>query len=247
MEPAPVSPLSITDHRVVDRAAWLAAHQTHLAEEKAFTRQREAMAAARRELPWLEITENYVFDADGGTETDLLGLFGGRSQLIVYHFMFGPDWGDEGCPICSFWADNYDGTPAHLAQRDTAFAVISRASIDQITTYRTRMGWSFRWVSSGRNTFNHDLGVSATPEDLESGALLYNLETAPPMGPESPGVSVFARDGDRVFLTHQVSARGLDLFNGTYHLLDLTPKGRDEDILAWPMAWLARHDSYPSD
>ena len=245
MEPqAPVSPLSAADHEVVDRAAWLAAHQSHLAEEKAFTRQREAMAASRRQLPWLEITEHYVFDTDEG-EIDLLGLFGDKSQLIVYHFMFGPDWGEEGCPSCSFWADNYNGTPIHLAQRDTAFAVISRASMDQITTYKKRMGWDFRWVSSGGNSFNYDLGVSATQDDLDAGTALYNLETAKPMGPESPGVSIFARDGDRVFLTYQVFARGLDLFNGTYHLLDLTPKGRDEAILPWSQAWIQRHDTYP--
>ena len=244
MDPvSPVSPMAVDDHQVVDRGAWLAAHQEHLAKEKAFTREREAMAAARRDLPWLEVTESYVFDTDDG-ETDLLGLFGDQHQLIVYHFMYGPDWGDEGCPSCSFWADNYNGTPVHLAQRDTAFAVISRASMDQINGYKQRMGWDFRWVSSGRTSFNNDFGVSATDEQLSDGVELYNLETAAPMGPESPGVSVFARDGDRIFLTYQVFARGLDLFNGTYHLLDLTPKGRDEAILPWPMAWLRRHDQY---
>ena len=245
----PMTTLSASDHDVVDHDRWLAAHQDHLAKEKAFTREREAMAASRRALPWLEITEPYVFDTDpdenGATEVDLLGLFDGKGQLIVYHFMYGPDWGDEGCPTCSFWADNYNGTPIHLANRDTAFAVVSRATLDQINGYKQRMGWEFRWVSSGRTSFNHDLGVSATPEQLEAGTLTYNLETAVPMGPESPGVSVFARDGDRVFLTYQVFARGLDLFNGTYHLLDLTPKGRDEAALPWSMAWLHRHDAYP--
>ena len=243
MDQLPVTELSAADHQVVDRAAWLAAHQDHLAKEKAFTHQREAMAASRRELPWLEITEDYVFDTADG-EVDLLGLFDGRSQLVVYHFMFGPDWGDEGCPSCSFWADNYNGTPIHLAQRDTAFAAVSRASVDQITTYQKRMGWDFRWVSSGRTSFNYDLGVSATEEQVDDKEKIYNLETAPPMSDESPGVSVFARDGDRVFLTYQVFARGLDLFNGAYHLLDLTPKGRDEDILPWSMAWVQRHDTY---
>lgn len=238
-----VSTLTTDDRQLVDRAAWLAAHQEHLAREKAFTREREAMAAARRDLPWLEITEDYVFDTADG-EIDLPGLFDDKSQLIMYHFMFGPDWGDEGCPSCSFWADNYNGTPAHLAARDTAFAVVSRASMEQITAYRERMGWDFRWVSSGRSDFNVDLGVSARPEQLEAGDKLYNLETAAPMGPESPGVSVFARVDDKVFLTFQVFARGLDLFNGTYHLLDLTPKGRDEQILPWTMSWLRRHDQY---
>lgn len=237
------SALSAADHEVVDRAAWLAAHRAHLVREKALTREREAMAEARRDLPWLEVTEPYVFDTTDG-ETDLLGLFDGHHQLIVYHFMYGPDWGADACPTCSFWADSFDGTPAHLAARDTAFVAVSRASMEQITTYRDRMGWGFRWVSSGRSTFNVDLGVSATPEDLESGRTSYNLGTATPMGTESPGISVFARDGDRVFLTHQVSARGLDLINTAYHLLDLTPRGRDEADLPWTMAWLRRHDEY---
>lgn len=237
--------LSASDHQVVDRAAWLAAHQAHLGREKAFTREREAMAQARRELPWLEITEPYVFDTPDG-ETDLAGLFDGKGQLVVYHFMYGPDWGGEACPTCSFWADSFNGTPVHLAARDTAFTAVSRASMDQITAYRERMGWDFRWVSSGRSTFNVDLGVSASPEDLETGRTSYNLETAAPMGTESPGISVFARDGDRVFLTHQTFARGLDLINTAYHLLDLTPKGRDEAGLPWTMAWLHRHDEYPT-
>lgn len=236
--------LSASNHQIVDRQVWLAAHQDHLVKEKAFTKQREAMAESRRELPWLELSEPYIFDTPDG-ETNLAGLFGGRSQLVVYHFMFGPDWGEEGCPNCSFWADNYNGTPVHLAHRDTAFTAISRASLDQIAAYQSRMGWDFPWVSSGRCDFNYDLGVSARQEDVDAGAKVYNLETAPPMSTESPGVSAFARDGDRVFLTYQVSARGLDLFNGTYHLLDITAKGRDEDELPWPMAWLHRHDAYP--
>ena len=241
----PTSELSAADHEVVDRSSWLDAHRAHLAEEKAFTRQREKMAAARRALPWLELTDPYVFDTPDG-ETDLRGLFGDKRQLIVYHFMYGPDWGDEGCPSCSFWADNYNGTPIHLAQRDTAFTAISRATLEQIDGYKKRMGWDFPWVSSGRCDFNHDLGVSATPGEVDAGATVYNFDTAAPMSDESPGVSVFARDDDRIFLTYQVFARGLDLLNGTYHLLDLTPKGRDEEILPWPMAWVQRHDTYPT-
>ncbi len=237
--------LSASEHTVVDRQAWLAAQQEHLAKEKAFTQQREAMAAARRDLPWQELTESYVFDTPEG-ETDLLGLFGDKSQLIVYHFMFGPDWGEEGCPSCSFWADNYNGTPIHLANRDTAFCAVSRGSLAQIQAYQARMGWDFPWVSSGRSEFNYDLGVSSRQEEIDAGAKTYNFETATSMGEESPGISVFARDGDRVFLTYQVFARGLDLLNGTYHLLDLTPLGRDEADLPWPMAWLHRHDAYPS-
>lgn len=231
---------------VVDRSAWLEAHRTHLVKEKAASRQHAALVASRRDLPWLEVPADYVFDTEDG-ETDLLGLFGDKSQLIVYHFMFGPDWGDEGCPSCSFWADSYNGTDAHLGARDIAFAAVSRASMTQIDAYKKRMGWDFPWVSSGRSEFNYDLGVSARPEQLEAGEKLYNLGTAEPMGPESPGTSVFARDGDRAFLTYQVFARGLEGVNAAYHLMDLTPKGRDEDDLPWTMAWLHRHDSYPRE
>lgn len=238
--------LSADDHLVLDRSDWLEAHQQHLAKEKAFTREHAALVASRRDLPWLELPSDYVFDTEDG-ETDLLGLFGDKSQLIIYHFMFGPDWGDEGCPSCSFWADSYNGTDAHLAARDTAFAVVSRASMTQIEAYKKRMGWAFRWVSSGRSDFNYDLGVSARPEQLESGDKVYNFDTAAPMGPESPGTSAFARDGERVFLTYQVFARGLENVNSAYQLLDLTAKGRDEDNLPWSMAWLHRHDSYPSE
>ncbi len=233
-----------TEHPgIVDRQEWLAAQREHLKREKTFTRQREELAAARRQLPWTEVNADYRFDTVSGAAS-LLDLFDGHSQLIVYHFMFGPDWGEEGCPSCSFWADNYDGTSAHLAARDTAFVAVSTATMDQIAHYRERMGWSFDWVSCGGSSFNHDLGASATPEQAEAGELLYNMETAPPMGTESPLISVLYREGDRVYLTFQLAARGLDLVNGVYHHLDLTPKGRDEADLPWPMAWLRRHDEY---
>ncbi len=232
-----------TQQPIVDRADWLSAHQEHLAREKQFTRERERLAAARRELPRTEIPSDYVFQTTTGPST-LADLFGDRSQLIVYHFMFGTDWGTEGCVSCSLWADNYNGTSAHLAARDTAFVAVSSATVDQIVTYRTRMGWDFRWVSCEGSSFNLDLGASATPAQVESGELLYNLETAAPMGTESPLISVFMREGDRVFLTYQTAARGLDLVNSVYHHLDLTPKGRDEAGLPWTMAWLRRHDSY---
>lgn len=222
------------------------AHRSHLEKEKAFTREREAIAQSRRELPWLKVEDSYTFDAGDGVERSLVDLFGSHSQLIIYHFMFGPDWGNEGCPICSFWADNHNGTHVHLAHRDTAFACVSRASIEQIATYKTRMGWDFPWVSSGDSSFNYDFGASASRAQVEAGELVYNLETSQAMGPDSPSVSVFARQGDDVYLTYQVSARGLDLFNTAYHYLDITPKGRDEANLPWNMAWLHRHDSYPN-
>jgi predicted dithiol-disulfide oxidoreductase (DUF899 family) len=240
-----ITELRAEDHQIADRDAWMAAHRAHLVKEKAFTRQRDELSAQRRALPWLEITKPYIFDGPDG-ESGLLDLFGPHSQLVLYHFMYGPDWGDEGCPSCSFWADNYDGTQVHLAARDTAFAVVSRATVDQIDRYRARMGWSFSWYSSGRSDFNYDFGVSARPEQIEAGETVYNFGTTTAMGPESPGISILARDGNRIFLTHQVFSRGLDLLNGTYHHLDLTPKGRDEAVLAWSMAWLHRHDQYPA-
>lgn len=230
-------------HTIVDKADWLQAHREHLVKEKQFTREREQMAAQRRDLPWTEITTDYTFQTSTGP-VSLADLFVGRSQLIVYHFMFGTDWGDEGCPSCSFWADNYNGTIAHLAARDTSFTLVSSATLGQINTYRTRMGWDLPWVSCEGSTFNLDLGATATPEQVEAGEHTYNLGTAPPMGTESPLISVFYREGDRIFLTYQVAARGLDLVNSTYHHLDLTPKGRDEADLPWTMAWLRRHDSY---
>lgn len=232
---------------VVDREQWTAARLAHLEEEKAFTRQRDALSQKRRQLPWLEITEDYVFAGPDG-ETSLAEMFEGRSQLLVNHFMMGPDW-EEGCPSCSFWADNYSGTEAHLAARDTTLVAISRAPLAEIEKYRTRMGWDFPWYSSAGNSFNFDMGASFTPEQIASGEKSYNFGTLAPFGDESPGISIFAkgRDGandDRVFLTYQTFARGLDMLNGTYHMLDLTPKGRDEQDLPYGMAWLRRHDQY---
>lgn len=231
-------------HTIVDREDWLAARKEHMEAEKAFTRQRDELSQRRRELPWTEISEDYRFiGADG--ERSLLDLFGGADQLIVYHFMYGPDW-DEGCPSCSFWADGYNGTLNHLRHRDTAFAVVSRAPYEQLVGYRDRMGWTFDWFSSLDSSFNYDFGVSFTPEQIESGEPLYNHGTMAPFAEESPGLSVFRRVDDRVYLTYQTFARGLDMLNGTYHHLDLTSKGRDEDALPWSMAWLHRNDSYPS-
>jgi len=238
----------MTTHTVVDQSQWQEARVGLMEREKAFTKERDALSAARRDLPWLEITADYRFDSPDG-EVTLADLFDGRDQLLIYHFMMGPDW-DEGCPSCSFWADNYDGTEVHLAHRDTAFAVVSRTSVDNIEAYRRRMGWSFRWVSSLNSPFNYDMGVSFTPEQVASGQPLYNYGTIPFGGEEAPGISTFVRetgqDGDdKIYLTYQTFARGLDMLNGTYHHLDLMAKGRDEDNLEWSMQWLHRHDAYP--
>jgi predicted dithiol-disulfide oxidoreductase (DUF899 family) len=236
--------MTVNEHPVVDAEQWRQARTTFLEQEKAFTRQRDALSAARRELPWLEITEEYRFESPEG-EVFLADLFGDQHQLLLYHFMMGPDW-EEGCPSCSFWADSYDGTQIHLAHRDTALAVVSRTSVDNIEAYRKRMGWNFRWVSSLNSSFNFEMGVSFTPEQVASGDKLYNYGNNAFGGEEAPGISTFIRDDDgRIFLTYQTFARGLDMLNGTYHHLDLMAKGRDEDNLDWSMQWLHRHDAYP--
>lgn len=228
---------------VVDREAWLAARRAHLDEEKAFTRQRDELSRKRRELPWLEITEDYQFEGPNGT-VRLVDLFEGRGQLLVNHFMMGPGW-EEGCPSCSFWADNYSGTEMHLAARDTTLVAISRAPLADIQAYQQRMGWDFPWYSSADSSFNFDFAVSFTEDQIVGGDLLYNYGTQVPYGDEAPGISIFARsDDDRVFLTYQTFARGLDMLNGTYHMLDITPKGRDEQDLPYGMAWLRRNDQY---
>jgi predicted dithiol-disulfide oxidoreductase (DUF899 family) len=230
---------------VVDRAGWLEARAAHLEAEKEFTRRRDELSRQRRRLPWLEITADYQFDGPTGPCT-LIDLFDGRGQLLVYHFMFGPGW-DEGCPSCSFWADNYAGTEVHLAARDTTLIVVSRAPRAEFEPYRNRMGWTFPWYSSAGSTFNYDMGVSFTAEQVAAGEQAYNYGTIAPMGEECPGISIFATGDDgRVFLTYQTFARGLDMLNGAYHLLDLTPKGRDEDGLPYGMAWLHRRDQYPA-
>lgn len=234
----------MTEPTIVDADAWRAARLAHLEKEKAFTRERDALSAARRELPWMEVDAGYTFTGPDG-ETTLLELFGDSPQLLVYHFMYGPDW-DEGCPSCSFWADNYNGTLAHLQHRNTRFVLTSRAPIERLEAYRARMGWDVPWYSTLGSSFNYDMGVSFTPEQIESGEPLYNHGTMPAFGEESPGLSAFRRVGDSVYLTYQTFARGLDMLNGTYHHLDVTSMGRDEDELPWPMAWLHRHDQYPS-
>lgn len=235
---------SSTGHPVVDQEAWLDARRDHLEQEKAFTRERDALSAARRDLPWLEITTDYRFQTATGT-VSLADLFDGRRQLLVYHFMMGPDW-EEGCPSCSFWADNYDGTDVHLAHRDTTLVAVSRAPLEAIEAYRQRMGWSFTWVSSHDSPFNYDMRVSFDPSDPDDQQNNYNFDTQDFPGDEAPGISAFVRDDDgRIFLTYQTFSRGLDMANGAYHMLDMTTLGRQEDELPWSMAWLHRHDAYP--
>ena len=230
-------------HPVVSDSAWLAARRKLLAKEKAFTRSRDTLTEARRALPWQAVAKEYAFEGRDGRQT-LPELFDGRSQLIVYHFMFGPGWG-EGCPLCSFWADSFNAMPVHLAHRNAALVAVSRAPFGEIDAYRQRMGWSFPWYSSAPGDFNYDFGVSATPEQRRGGGGEYNFRRVDEPAEESPGLSVFAI-GDRgeIFHTYSTYSRGLDQVNSGYQLLDLLPKGRDEKDLPWSMAWVRRHDSY---
>ena len=229
--------------RVASRADWIAARKALLAREKELTHAREALAAERRALPWLRVEKPYVFETERGKRT-LAELFDGRGQLLVYHFMFPASW-EAGCKSCSFWADGYDGVQPHLAARDVTLVAISKAPLAKLVAFRTRMGWSFPWASSAENDFNRDFGVSLTPDEIASRALVYNFGTQPFGVEEAPGISVFAKDarGD-VFHTYASYSRGLDWLNPAYQLLDLVPKGRDEAGLAHPMAWVRLHDQY---
>ena len=225
-----------------------------LEAEKEHTRRGDELARQRRALPWVPVTKPYVFDTDQG-EKSLLDLFDGRSQLLVYHFMFGPDW-PEGCPVCSYWADNFNDAIVHLNHRDVTMVCASRAPVERLSAYKRRMGWSFEWVSAGRSEFNFDFGVSVAGIDAgasqpemprgiadRAGGARYNF-TKDPFAPEMPGLSAFALDEGTVFHTYSCYARGLDAFNGANQLLDRTPIGRDEDALPVPIAWLRRHDEY---
>lgn len=230
-------------NQVVSHEDWLKARLELLAAEKAFTRQREALTRRRMAMPWERVEKAYRFEGPDGGLT-LEDLFAGRSQLLVYHFMLGPDW-QEGCKSCSFWADNFNGIPVHLGQRDVTFTAVSRAPLEKIESYRRRMGWSFPWVSSGGSDFNFDYQASATPEELAAGRAYYNFAICSNTVSEMVGVSVFYRSGPgEVYHTYSCYARGVEMVNGAYHFLDLVPKGRDEDGLRYPMEWVRRHDQY---
>jgi len=222
---------------------WLALRRELLDAEKAFQAARDELAATRRALPWRKIATDYVFDDESGSRT-LSDLFGEHSQLLIYHFMYHPDW-DEGCKSCSFWADSYDGAIPHLNARDVAFAVVSRGPLEKLLAYRNRMGWRFPWLSSRDSSFNFDFDVSFTPQQIKSKNTRYNYRDGANVGPEMPGLSIFAKDenGD-IFHTYSTYARGLDTLNPVYQLLDLVPKGRDEKSLPYPMDWVRRHDEY---
>ena len=227
------------EHEVVTRDAWLAARKELLAREKDFTRLRDELSRRRRELPWQPVEKEYVFEGANGRRT-LSELFDGRTQLVVYHFMFAPEW-DEGCKSCSFWADNFDPNVIHLKARDVTMVAVSRAPYGKLAAYRERMGWNFPWYSSAETDFNVDYGVTFAPEDQERDGA-YNYGSLVARGPEREGVSVFYRDGG-VFHTYSTYARGIDLLNAAYNYLDLVPKGRDEEGER-SQSWVRRHDEY---
>ena len=230
-------------HKVVSRDEWIVARKEHLAREKELTRLRDQLSRERRELPWVRVDKTYVFDGPRGPET-LADLFDGRSQLIVQHFMFDPSW-DEGCPSCSFWMDNFNGIVVHLNHRDVTMVLVSKAPFAKLQAYKARMGWDIKWVSSLNTEFNRDYHVSFTEDERNAGRAYYNYAMGGFPAPEAPGISVFYKDpGGAVFHTYSCYARGLDMMNGAYHLLDLVPKGRDEEGLPSTMAWLRHHDRY---
>ena len=228
--------------KVVSPAEWVAARKEFLRKEKEFTQLRDDLSRQRRELPWEKVEKQYVFEGAHGKET-LGDLFGGRSQLIIYHFMFGPGW-KEGCPSCSFLADTFDGARVHMAQRDTTLAVVSRATLPEIQAFQKRMGWTFKWVSSFGSDFNYDYQVTA-PKD-EKGQTYYNYAKVDFPSEERPGASVFYRDQTgEIFHTYSTYARGLDILLPAYNFIDLTPKGRDEaEMKPHAMAWVRHHDRY---
>jgi predicted dithiol-disulfide oxidoreductase (DUF899 family) len=231
----------LTGHKIVSHQEWLKASTDFLAKEKEFTQLRDELSRRRRELPWEEVTKDYIFEGPHGKHS-LADLFEGRSQLIVYHFMFGPDW-ESGCPHCSFWADNFNPIVVHLNQRDVTMLAISRAPLKKIEAYKKRMGWSFKWLSSNRTDFNFDFQASFKPEDISAGKVFYNFKTQPAHSSEREGASVFYKDtSGKIYHTYSTYERGIDLMNTAYNYLDIVPKGRDENGRS--QFWVRRHDEY---
>lgn len=227
--------------QVATREEWLTARAELMAAEKAFTKPRDDLNAKRRTMPWVKLEKDYVFDGPDGA-VSLNDLFEGRSQLIVYHFMFTPDW-EWDCKSCSFWADHFDGAIPHLHARNTSFAAISRAPIEKLQRHAGRLGWKFPWVSSGNSTFNFDFDVSFEPD--ADGKATYNYARRQVPAKDMQGMSVFAKGPDgAIYHTYSTYGRGQDITNGAYNMLDLTPKGRDEDSLPFTMAWVKLHDEY---
>ena len=228
---------------IVSYEAWLRARKELLHEEKVFLRAQDELNARLRALPWVKVEREYVFESETGPKS-LADLFDGCTQLITYHFMYGPDW-EEGCPACSLVADGFDGVRVHLQARDVSLVAVSRAPLEKLLAYRERMGWTFSWVSAAGTSFNKDFAVSFDEEDRVDGEVEYNYVKTPFPLTEAPGISMFKKsdDGD-VFHTYSSYARGLDRILLVYRFLDMAPDGRNEDALDFPMAWVRRHDSY---
>jgi len=230
-----------TARRIVSRKEWNTARKALLKKEKQFTHLREELAEQRRALPWERIEKEYIFDTPSGKQT-LSDLFHGKSQLVIYQFMFAPEW-DEGCPHCSFWADHYDAMLPHLKQRDVSFVVVSRAPLNKLEQFKKRMSWRFKWVSSAGD-YNYDYQASFHAEDIERGKVVYNYETVDMRMADREGISVFYKDKDgAIFHTYSTYARGIDAVNPTYQFLDLVPKGRDEKP-GHAQDWVRHHDRY---
>ena len=233
----------MTDHTVVSHEEWEAARKKLLEKEKEFSKLREELTKLRQALPWEKVEKEYTFDGPRGKET-LADLFDGKSQLIVYHFMFDPEW-TEGCKSCSIIADHYNPSIIHLNHRDVAMVTVSRAPLEKLEAYKKRMGWSFKWVSSFASDFNFDYHVSFTPEQAEKGETYYNYRIEKSAGGERRGISVFYKsENGGIFHTYSAFSRGLENLIGAYALLDMVPKGRDESTLKNGMDWVRRHDQY---
>jgi predicted dithiol-disulfide oxidoreductase (DUF899 family) len=233
-------------HPIVSREEWIDARRKLLAKEKESTRLHDQLSAERRQLPWVKVEENYVFDTPQGKKT-LSDLFAGRSQLVVYHFMFGPDW-QEGCPSCSFVSDHIDRALPHLAARDVKVVMVSRAPLAKLQAFKQRLGWHFDWVSSHDTSFNHDFRVSFTKEELAQGKVNYNYTLQEFASSEGPGLSVFYKNpAGEIFHTYSTYGRGLDAIMSTYTILDMVPKGRDEGQFSFPMEWIRYSDRYGTD
>lgn len=230
--------------QVVTREEWIHARRALLAREKELIRAQEKLAESRRALPWVKVDKSYILEGTEG-EVTLSDLFEGRSQLFVYHFMFGPDW-DEGCTGCSFLCDHVDAARQHFEHNDLSFVAVSRGPLDKLQTYRKRMGWKFRWVSSANTDFNYDYNVSFPPERAVNGKIFYNFETTDAEIDELPGYSVFYKSEDgQIYHTYSSYSRGGEALLGAYAFLDAAPKGRNENGPNFNlMDWVKRHDCY---
>lgn len=227
----------------VSKSDWIKARQELLAQEKAIFRAHDEVKAKRRALPWMAVEKDYTFETNEGQKS-LSDLFGDKSQLIVYHFMFSPDW-ETPCEHCSFWADHFDSLRWHLGQRDAAFTAVSRATLSQINDFKKRMGWQFPWASAGASSFPYDFLASFTAEEVANKSAFFNFADTDPFTTDREGASVFYKNADgQIFLTYATFARGIDMLNGTYNFLDICPKGRNEQDLPFPQAWVKFHDEY---